>query len=100
MKKKFLFKSEVWLYPGTAGNWHFVSLPKVDGVEIKKDFGKNVRGWGSLRVEAQTGKTKWKTSIFPDKKSGTYILPIKALVRKCEGIYASEKIVIALKILV
>jgi hypothetical protein len=100
MKKKFLFKSEVWLYPGMAGNWHFVSLSQVDGAEIKKNFSKNVRGWGSLRVEAQTGKTKWETSIFPDKKGGTYILPIKALVRKHEGIYTGEKIVVVLKILV
>jgi hypothetical protein len=66
--------------------WHFVTLPKKESDEIKKNFGAKKRGWGSLRVTATIGKTTWKTSIFPDKKAGAYLLPLKAEVRKKEGI--------------
>ena len=99
MKSKYTFSAQMWLYPGTTGNWHFISLPKKDGLDIKKTFGALSRGWGSLRVEAQVGKTKWKTSIFPDKKIGTYVLPVKSLVRKLEDIHAGSKIKIVLTIL-
>ncbi|HEY4473963.1 MAG TPA: DUF1905 domain-containing protein [Candidatus Paceibacterota bacterium] len=30
--------------------------------------------------------TVWNTSIFPDKKSGSYLLPLKAKIRKAENI--------------
>ena len=86
----YKFTSEVWLYPGMAG-WHFISLPKNQSEAIKKKFGANARGWGSLRVSVTIGKTTWKTSIFPDKKSGTYLLPLKADVRKKEGIFPRER---------
>lgn len=100
MRKKFKFRSEMWIYPGMTGNWHFISLPRNDGMEIKKNFSAKVRGWGSLKVGVRIGKTKWETSIFPDKRSETYILPVKALVRKHEGIFAGDKIVVTLEILI
>jgi hypothetical protein len=28
--------------------------------------------------------TRWRTSIFPDKKRGTYVLPVKKPVRVAE----------------
>ena len=66
--------------------WHFLSVAKKQSEEIKKLFAGATRGWGSLPVEVTLGKTSWKTSIFPDKKSGTYLLPLKADVRKKEGV--------------
>jgi hypothetical protein len=85
----FSVKAEVWIYPGMAG-WHFVTLPKKQGSEIKERFGKAARGWGSLPVKVTVGKTSWKTSIFPDKRSGSYLLPLKAEVRKKERIKAGD----------
>jgi hypothetical protein len=78
--------------------WHFVSMPKKQSEEIKKGFSKNVKGWGSIRVEVKMGKTIWETSIFPDNKSGTYLLPIKAKVRKIESIFEDDEIKIEIKI--
>ncbi len=98
MKNKYTFVAEMWLYPGMAGNWHFVSLPTKEGIYIKKTFSALSPGWGSLRVEAQVGKTKWKTSIFPDKKRGTYLLPVKSAVRKFEDIHAGDKFKITLSL--
>ena len=82
----FKFSAKVWIYPGMKGAWHFLSVPKKESAQIKKIFGALAGGWGSLPVDATIGKTNWKTSIFPDKKSATYILPLKSEVRKKEKI--------------
>jgi hypothetical protein len=93
----FKIKSKVLLYPGMAG-WHFVSIPKKQSEEIKKSFGTSKRGWGSIPVTVAIGKTTWKTSIFPDKQSGGYLLPLKADVRKKEQIFSGDSISFSLTI--
>ncbi len=85
MAASYKLKSKVWPYPGMAA-WRFLTVPKKDSEAIKKRHGGSARGWGSLPVSVKVGKTKWETSIFPDKKSGTYLLPLKAAVRRAEGI--------------
>lgn len=66
--------------------WRFLVLPSKEGTEIREKYGKLAKGWGSLPVSITIGKTAWDTSIFPDKKSGTYLLPLKAKVRKAENL--------------
>lgn len=78
--------------------WHFLTIPKKESENIKKKFGNMKRGWGSLPVRITVGKTTWDTSIFPDKSSGTYLLPLKAMVRKKEGIFAKDRITFFLEI--
>ncbi len=56
------------------------------------------RGFGSVRVEATIGKTSWKTSIFPDSRSGTYLLPLKASVRRAEDLVDGDEITFALSV--
>lgn len=90
--------SNVVLYPGMAG-WHFIAVPKATSAVIKKECGGMQRGWGSLPVTVTLGGTAWKTSIFPDKKSGTYLLPLKAAVRKKEGIYAGDSVTFSIDVL-
>ncbi len=99
MKKSiYTIRGEVWLYPGETGNWHFVTVPKKESVAIKKRFGALKRGWGSLPVTVTIGETKWQTSIFPDKKIGGYVLPLKADVRKKEGVTNGATITFLLEI--
>ena len=50
------------------------------------------RGWGSLPVTVAIGKTRWQTSIFPDKKADAYLLALKAAVRKQEKIAENDSI--------
>ena len=97
-KKLFKVRSEVWLYPGQTSNWHFVSLPRKQSDTIKKEFSGVKRGWGSLPVRVTLGKTTWKTSIFPDKKENTYLLPLKADVRRKEGVRAGESVSLVIEI--
>lgn len=96
-KRLYKLRSKVWLYPGMAG-WHFISVPNKESEIIKKNFSQAAKGWGSLPVAATVGKTTWDTSIFPDKKSGTYLLPLKAEVRRKEDIRAKETVTCTLKI--
>ena len=96
--KKYKLRSEVWLYPGASAAWHFISIPPKQSEEIKKLFGDHARGWGSLPIVAQIGKTSWKTSIFPDKKTGAYLLPLKADVRRKENLLAGEAVTFSIVI--
>jgi uncharacterized protein (DUF302 family) len=70
---------------------------KKDSEDIKKRC-KVKAGFGSVPVMVTIGKTKWKTSIFPDKRSGTYLLPLKAEVRKKESIYSGDNISLIIEI--
>lgn len=92
ISKTYDLRGKLWIYPGAAANWYFVTVPKKVSSEIKEKFGTHAKGFGSLPVEVTIGKTVWKTSIFPDKYSGTYFLPIKAKVRTQEGLYADETV--------
>lgn len=85
MSATYKLRSKVWVYPGMAA-WRFIGIPKTQGVQIKKKFGTHAKGWGSLPVTVTVGKTTWNTSIFPDKQSGSYLLPLKAKIRKAESI--------------
>ncbi|MBI5466734.1 MAG: DUF1905 domain-containing protein [Candidatus Kerfeldbacteria bacterium] len=83
------FRTRVWLWPGPAA-WHFVSLPKKLSGELRRVFRGYGRGFGSLPVRVTIGSTTWTTSIFPDHKRGSYLLPLKASVRKVEGLRAGR----------
>ncbi len=91
------FRAKVWVYPGMAA-WRFISFPKKLSANVQKTFGGSARGWGSLPIAATVGKTTWRTSIFPDKKSGTYLLPLKAEVRKREQITDGSTIAVGIEI--
>ncbi len=99
MKKIFKVTSNVFQYPGMVG-WYFLSVSEKESQEITKSFGQFKKGWGSLPVMATLGKTKWKTSIFPDKRSGTYLLPLKAAVRKSEDVHVKETVSFSIEVLV
>lgn len=79
----YTFRTKLWRYSGKAA-WYFLSLPVRDAAAIQKKHAPIRRGWGSIPVIVTIGETSWKTSIFPDSKSNTYLLPVKAAVRKKE----------------
>ena len=79
----FRFHAEVWKYPGDSA-WHFVTLPIEVAEEIHDLTAGSRRGFGSVRVVATIGKSQWSTSVFPEKKSGSYVLPLKKSIRSSE----------------
>jgi hypothetical protein len=97
MSNSYTIQTKLWIYPGDAA-WHFVNIPSNVTEEINFLYSERKRGFGSLPVEVTIGETTWKTSIFPDKKTNSYLLPIKADVRKKEDIASGDMIEIIVKI--
>jgi len=97
-RKKYKMKAEMWLYPTETAAWHFIAVDKEVSREIKEKYGASRRGFGSVPVEVTIGGTTWQTSIFPDKKYGAYILPVKVHVRKKEGIFAGDIVALAITV--
>ena len=84
------FSAKVWLYPGVGG-WHFVYLPKSEVARVA-DMKVQKVGFGFIPVTATIGTTSWRTTVFPSKKEGTYLLALKAMVRKKEQIVAGDMV--------
>ncbi len=82
----------MWIWPGETANWHFLTIPKNISTELKETYKGMTKGFGSLPVKVTIGKTTWETSVFPDTKAGTYLLPIKAKVRSAEDLYVDERV--------
>jgi Domain of unknown function (DUF1905) len=94
----FTFSAPLWLWQAPAATaWHFITLPDDIAAEIRF-FKTGAPGFRQVRVTAAIGTTSWKTSIFPDKKSGSFLLPIKAEVRKAQNLRIGEKILVKLSV--
>jgi hypothetical protein len=93
----YTFNSKVWLYPGYAA-WHFITIPIDISTDINQKYGDLKRGWSSLPVTVTLGKTMWATSIFFDKKSNSFLLPLKSAVRKKEKIVVDQSVTLTLAI--
>jgi hypothetical protein len=50
-----------------------------------------------VRVEAALGGSRWRTSLFPDRTSGSYLLPVKKAVRDREGIDDGDTVTVRLE---
>jgi hypothetical protein len=87
----------MWKWQG-SGAWYFCTLPKKYAADVQKLVNKK-RGWGSFRVRAMIGKNAWDTSIFPDSKSGTYLLPIKRTIRRAEELDEGDTVRIKIQML-
>jgi len=93
----FEFAAPLWQYPG-AGGWHFASLPAGISSDITDLTAASRRGFGSVRVAVTVGATSWRTSIFPDSKTGVYLLPVKKAVRVAEHLDAGDEVQAQLRI--
>ena len=90
------FNAEVWLWKADAA-WHFITVPEEAADEIE-DMAVNRSGFGSVRVEVAIGSTTWRTSLFPSKEVGSFILPIKKAVRVAEGLEVGDACSVHLRI--
>jgi hypothetical protein len=78
-------RAKLWRWSGGKASWYFLTLPVNMAMEIRAvDAGPRRVGFGSLRVTATIGKATWQTSIFPAAQLNSYLLPVKASVRKAE----------------
>jgi hypothetical protein len=89
-------RTKVWLWSGNAA-WHFVTIPKTIASGIKA-LSEGMRSpTGSVRVAVTIKGVSWKTSLFPTKER-TYLLPIKAEVRKKANIGAGDMVTVNIEL--
>ena len=90
-----------WTTPSAPAAWFFVTIDgaageALSGTAIMRKLEGNSRGFGSLKVAATIGGTTFKTSVFPSKETG-WLLPVKAAVRKAEGLAEGDTVELALE---
>jgi hypothetical protein len=75
------FTALLWKHSAPSG-WYFVSLPVDLSKEIRQYAKDWEEGWGRLKVTAEIMGITWDTAIWFDTNHNTYLLPIKADIRK------------------
>lgn len=93
-----IVQSTLWRWDGGRVSWHFISIPPEDSIEIRAHSLVNRGGFGSVRVEATVNSVTWRTSVFP-QKSGGYLLPVKADVRRRAEIGVDDEVTVTLELL-
>ena len=96
MDPTFTFDAELYLWKDD-GSWVFATVP-LDVSEEIDDIVPDRAGFGSVKVGVQIGDTAWSTSVFPDTKSGCFVLPIKKAVRTAERVDVGDSVEIDLTV--
>ncbi len=87
------FTGELWFWKGPAP-WHFVSVPEPDCEDLQATSAFISYGWGMIPVGVRIGATSWSTSLWP--KDGGYVVPVKAHVRRSEGLEVGDLVAVRL----
>lgn len=89
------FEGAVWEWRGPAPHY-FVTVPTELCSGLRAAAKLISYGWGMVPATIRIGGTEWRTAIFP--KDGGYIVPIKADVRRAEGIEEGKVVKLTLLI--
>jgi hypothetical protein len=89
------FTGEVWFWRGPSP-YHFVTVPDEQCSALDAAAPIVSYGWGMIPVTAHIGATRWTTSLFP--KDGRYIVPLKDLVRRAEGLDVDDVVTVRLTV--
>jgi Domain of unknown function (DUF1905) len=89
------FRGEMWFWKGPAP-WHYITVPDEQCGALEAASAFVTYGWGMIPVTAQSGATGWRTSLFP--KDGRYIVPVKASVRRAEGLEVGDVVTVRLAV--
>ena len=93
-----VFHAQIWENsPEEPGSWHFLTLPVEVAEDVALEAGPR-GGFGSVRVEVSIGSLTWRTSLFPDSKAGTFVLPVKKPVRQANGLRAGDTCEVRLEV--
>ncbi|MGE3811188.1 MAG: DUF1905 domain-containing protein [Candidatus Nanopelagicales bacterium] len=57
------------------------------------------RPFGSVPVRATIDQTSWSTSLFADTKAASYLLPVKADIRRRERLEAGDDVRVTIDLL-
>ncbi len=102
MPDAFTFTAPLWRWTARdestgAGPWCFVTLPTEVAEEVRDRSGEP-RGFGSVRVHVEAAGQAWDTSVFPDSRSGGFVLPVKKAVRSAAGVGEGDDLTVTLSL--
>lgn len=98
----------LWRWTGGSGSgtWHFLTIDgaageALSGTAVMRKLEGTARGFGSLKVKARIGASDFATSVFPSKSDGddeqqVWLLPVKASVRRAEGLADGDEVEVSL----
>jgi len=94
----------IWTSDKAPASWHFLTIDgeAAEGIHAlalmrRLENGRR-RGWGSMKVSATIADTQCETSIFPENAAKGWLLPVKAAVRKAEGLVAGEQVQVTITV--
>lgn len=87
----FAFESEVIYWRGPSP-FFYAPLPADQAAEIRRLARAVTYGWGMIPVDATVGGVAFYTALFP--KDETYLLPLKAAVRRKADITAGDVVAV------
>ena len=70
----------------------------ISAYELVRKLELGRRGFGSVKVEAVIGASRWSTSVFP-QKAGGWFLPVKKAICRAEGLEAGDEVAVRLELL-
>ena len=92
-------------WQGDRGTYHLVVITGDSAEHIamharmhRLEFGKQ-RGFGSVKVMAEIGGTRWKTSVFPQQKQSEWVLLVSKKVMRAEDLAEGDKVTVSLELL-
>ncbi|MBL7259360.1 DUF1905 domain-containing protein [Paractinoplanes lichenicola] len=89
------FSGEIYYWRGPAPH-HFVAVPEPECAAIESAAALVTYGWGMIPVTVHVGRAEFTTSLWP--KNGGYIVPLKAAVRRSEGLDIGDTVTIRLTV--
>ena len=94
----YRFTSELFVWSGGQTNWYFIRMPVTQSKELREQMDGLTNGFGSIRVEATIQESTWRTSVFPESSTGSYMLPVKKQIRKAAEIEDGDPVEVLLSI--
>jgi hypothetical protein len=88
------FSAEIWHWRGPSP-YYFVTVPEDESFDLQGASPALSYGWGCIPVAAEMGDTEWETSLIP--KDGRYVVPLKDMVRKAEGVKEGDMVTLRLR---
>ncbi len=90
------FEAEVLRFEGPGG-WHGVFLP-AEAAAAARFLGR-ANALGAIAVTVEIGDTTGRTSLFPDKRRDSYLLPLNAKLRRAADIAAGSRIAVTVRLI-
>ena len=94
------FTATLWPWEVRRDLWTFLTLPEDVSEEIAEFADGPRRGFGAVSVSVRLGLSEWRTSVFPQRAGGDYVLPVKRAVRDANRVEVGDDVTVSLEVLV